>query len=84
MNTKYLDNLDVIFNMTKLWEGSKDITPFSSKLWKVVKFHKLFCIKKAKENKMVKNKCEKGWKLCMKCFKMTHRIMQFKNSWIGY
>jgi hypothetical protein len=53
MNNKYVDNLNVIFDMTKLWERSKDTTPFSSKLWKVVKFHKLFFIRKAKENKMV-------------------------------
>jgi hypothetical protein len=53
MSTRYLDNSDVILNMTELWEGSKDTTPFSSKLWKVIKFHKLFCIRKAEENKMV-------------------------------
>jgi hypothetical protein len=35
MVTRYLDNSDVIFNMTELWEVSKDTIPFSFKLWKV-------------------------------------------------
>jgi hypothetical protein len=53
MNIRYLDNSDMIFDMTELWGGLKHTTPFSSKLWKVVKFPKLFCIRKAEENKMV-------------------------------
>jgi hypothetical protein len=30
--------------MIELWEGSKYTTPFSSKLWKVVKFHSSFVL----------------------------------------
>jgi len=59
MNTRYLNNPNVIFGMIQLCKGWKDTTPFFSKLHKVVKFYKFFCIKKVEEKEMVEKEMHK-------------------------
>jgi hypothetical protein len=62
MNLKYLGDLDVIAEMTKVWKVQKDLAPFFSKLQKVIKFYKLYHIKRVEDHKCK----ERGLKNCLK------------------
>jgi hypothetical protein len=51
MNARSLSDPNAIAGMSKLWDGLKAHVPFMFKFCKVVKYYKLFCIRKAKEAK---------------------------------
>jgi hypothetical protein len=51
LNARSLSDPNAIAGMSKLWDGLKAHVPFMFKFCKVVKYYKLFCIRKAEEAK---------------------------------